>query len=75
MGKGRSWEAETMLQDIATESCERGVFAKPARCPLCLDWMVAPLMSEFVEGGEIRHHWVCESCGETSTTAFEFAAE
>jgi hypothetical protein len=43
-------------------------FAAPVRCPLCRDWMVAPLVSEFVEGGEIRHHWACESCGEASTS-------
>jgi hypothetical protein len=21
-----------------------------------------------VEGGEIRHHWECDACGEVSTT-------
>ncbi|HEY6834214.1 MAG TPA: hypothetical protein VI251_17200 [Pseudolabrys sp.] len=44
-------------------------FAAPARCPNCGDWMVAPVSSEFVEGGEIRHHWECEACGEPSSTA------
>jgi transcriptional regulator NrdR family protein len=39
------------------------------RCPHCDDWMVAPLVSEFVEGGEIRHHWECDACGEPSSTA------
>lgn len=43
-------------------------FAAPVRCPHCGDWMVAPLVSEFVEGGEIRHHWECDACGELSTT-------
>jgi uncharacterized protein with PIN domain len=43
-------------------------FAAPARCPYCNDWMVAPVSSEFVEGGEIRHVWECESCGEISCT-------
>lgn len=43
-------------------------FASPTRCPGCGDWMVAPLSSEFVEGGEIRHHWECDACGETSST-------
>jgi hypothetical protein len=42
--------------------------ATPARCPHCGDWMVAPLVSEFVIGGEIRHHWECDGCGEISTT-------
>ena len=46
-------------------------FAAPARCPHCDDWMVAPVSSEFVEGGEIRHYWECESCGETSCTTIE----
>jgi hypothetical protein len=26
--------------------------------------MVAPIVSEFVHRGEIRHHWECDSCGE-----------
>ena len=39
-------------------------FAAPLRCPNCGDWMVAPVSSEFVEGGEIRHHRECDSCGE-----------
>jgi hypothetical protein len=43
-------------------------FAAPVRCPQCGDHMVAPLMSEFMEGGGIRHHWACETCGEPSTT-------
>ena len=46
-------------------------FSAPARCPHCDDWMVAPVSSEFVEGGEIRHYWECESCGETSCTTIE----
>ena len=24
--------------------------------------------SEFVEGGEIRHHWECDGCGEFSSS-------
>lgn len=44
-------------------------FTAPARCPHCDDWMVAPVSSEFVEGGEIRHFWECETCGETSCTS------
>ncbi|MEP7029870.1 MAG: hypothetical protein ABI830_02935 [Pseudolabrys sp.] len=43
-------------------------FAAPTRCPHCGDPMIAPLMSEFVEGGEIRHHWQCDACGEASST-------
>lgn len=48
-------------------------FAAPARCPQCGDLMVAPVMSEFVEGGEIRHHWECDSCGEASFTSIPLA--
>jgi len=44
-------------------------FASPARCPRCGDWMVAPAHSEFVVGGEIRHHWECDDCGEQSCTS------
>ena len=44
-------------------------YANPARCPQCGDWMVAPVHSEFVEGGEIRHHWECDACGELSSTS------
>jgi hypothetical protein len=46
-------------------------FTAPARCPHCDDWMVAPVSSEFVEGGEIRHNWECEGCGEFSSTIIE----
>lgn len=48
-------------------------FAAPMRCSNCGDWMVAPVMSEFVEGGEIRHHWECDACGEAATTSIELA--
>jgi hypothetical protein len=44
-------------------------FAGPARCPHCGDWMIAPVSSEFVVGGEIRHHWDCDCCGESSSTS------
>jgi uncharacterized protein with PIN domain len=44
-------------------------FAAPMRCPQCGDVMVAPVSSEFVEGGEIRHYWECDACGEPSTTS------
>ena len=44
-------------------------FAAPAHCPHCGDLMVAPIVSEFVDGGEIRHHWECDACGLHSTTS------
>jgi hypothetical protein len=31
--------------------------------------MVAPIASEFIEGGEIRHHWECDTCGKPSSTS------
>ena len=50
-------------------------FASPARCAYCGDWMVAPFMSEFVQGGEIRHYWECDACGESSCTAIALELE
>jgi uncharacterized protein with PIN domain len=44
-------------------------FASPVRCPHCGDRLLAPVASEFVEGGEIRHTYECEACGQASTTA------
>ena len=52
---------------------EMPAFGSLARCTQCGDWMVAPLMSEFVGAGEIRHHWVCESCGEVRCTEVALA--
>jgi hypothetical protein len=57
-----------MLHCNAAKLPASRTFAMPARCPHCGDWMVAPLVSEFVIGGEIRHHWECDGCGEISTT-------
>jgi uncharacterized protein with PIN domain len=50
-------------------------FAAPTRCPHCGDPMVAPVMSEFVESGEIRHHWECDTCGKPSRTAIALAVD
>ena len=50
-------------------------FAAPIRCAHCGDWMVAPLVSEFVEGGEIRHYWECDACGEPSSTSIELGQD
>ena len=60
--------------ESATLSAARSV-AAPVRCPHCDDWMVAPFMSEFIEGGEIRHHWECDACGESSCTAIQLELE
>ena len=58
-----------MLHCNAAKLAPARPVSSPARCPNCGDWMVAPVQSEFVEDGEIRHHWECEACGEASTTA------
>ncbi len=50
-------------------------FSSQVRCSNCGEWVVAPLLSEFVEGEEIRHHWVCDGCGETSRTTVPVNAE
>jgi transposase-like protein len=44
------------------------VFACPMLCPACGDRMIAPVSSEFADGGEIRHHWKCDACGEITST-------
>jgi len=51
------------------------VFGSPMRCSHCGDPMIAPMVSEFVEGGEIRHYWECDTCGEPSSTSIEFNAD
>ena len=43
----------------------------PTLCPLCDDWIVAPVTSEFVEHGEIRHLWECDTCGETTLATID----
>jgi len=54
--------------ETARHSVFRAFFVQ-VQCPLCADVMVAPFMSEFVEGGEIRHHWACDACGQYSSTS------
>jgi hypothetical protein len=44
-------------------------FAALVRCPHCGDGLVAPVVSEFVDVGEIRHHWECDDCGRPSSTS------
>jgi len=43
-------------------------------CPYCGDRLLAPEVSEFVDGGEIRHHWSCDSCGGELRTSIELTA-
>jgi predicted RNA-binding Zn-ribbon protein involved in translation (DUF1610 family) len=57
------------LQSYLAKLAQIRSFALPIRCQHCGDWLVAPVASEFVEGGEIRHTYECDNCGEASTTA------
>jgi hypothetical protein len=68
-------EADTMQLRCDMAKLSAAACASPARCPTCGDWMVAPLLSEFVEGDEIRHHWVCEGCGDTCRSTVPLADE
>lgn len=52
-----------------------GAFASLARCPHCGDILIAPVASEFVEGGEIRHHWECDACGEPSFSSIQLGED
>lgn len=63
-----------MQLDRQAESALSRCFALPTRCPHCGDWLVAPVASEFVEGGEIRHHWACETCSGQSLTSVSVEA-
>jgi hypothetical protein len=68
-----SGDRDMQLHDFRTKLSAIRSFAAPTQCPQCGDVMVAPVSSEFVEGGEIRHHWECESCGELSSTSIPLA--
>ena len=63
-----------MLHCNAAKLATTRPFSSPARCASCGDRMVAPVASEFVEDGEIRHHWECDACGEISTTSIPLCA-
>ena len=64
-----------MLHCNAAKLASARPLGSTARCPHCGDCMVAPVVSEFVEDGEIRHHWECDACGEASSTSFPLTAE
>jgi hypothetical protein len=39
-------------------------------CPACGAWApIAPIASDYLGGGQIHHHWMCEPCGHAWTTA------
>ena len=68
-------ETGTMLHCGTAKLDTLRAFARPARCPYCGDLMVAPVASEFVEDGEIRHHWECDACGRPSSSAISLRAD
>ena len=47
------------------------IFGTALRCSQCGDQLIAPVASEFVDSGEIRHYWECDSCGTPSCTAID----
>ena len=63
------------LQTVGPKLAGIRSFAAPMRCPHCGDPMIAPEMSEFVVGGEIRHHWQCDNCGGSASTTFRTEAK
>ena len=71
MGRLHDNDQEKVMR-LAVETADLAPpFAAPACCPHCGDWLIAPTCSEFVVGGEIRHHWDCEGCGEGFCTSVE----
>ena len=63
------------LHEYWTKLSSIRAFATPARCPHCDELMVAPIASEFIESGEIRHHWECDACGEVSSTSISLMSD
>ena len=49
--------------------------AAPTCCPFCGDLLVAPETTEFVDICEIRHHWLCEVCGQPSETSVDLFSQ
>lgn len=47
---------------ISSLATRPGCTAFPV-CPHCGDCLLAPATSEFIDSGEIRHTWSCDSCG------------
>jgi len=65
-GKANQQEVDMHVHCNAANLSGMRAYAAPTRCPYCGDRMVAPVVSEFVEGGTIRHHWECDACGKAS---------
>ena len=43
-------------------------------CPHCLETQIAPLASEYVGEGRVRHFWACDGCGHEFQTSIEFTS-
>jgi len=43
-------------------------------CPNCLESLIAPVASEYVGEGRVRHSWACDGCGHEFHTSVRFAA-
>jgi uncharacterized protein with PIN domain len=52
----------------ATSSPSNPFFSTMPRCPACSEYVVAAQASEFIDTGEIRHHWTCDDCGQAFST-------
>jgi transposase-like protein len=74
MDRGAKGGRDMQLHEYRAKLAAIRAFAAPMCCPHCGDVMVAPVSSEFVEGGEIRHHWLCDSCGEPSSTSIQLTS-
>ena len=51
-----------------TDSPSNPFFSTMPRCPACGEYVVAAQASEFIDTGEIRHHWTCDDCGQAFST-------
>ena len=43
-------------------------------CPNCLETQIAPLASEYVGEGRVRHAWSCDNCGHKFQTSIKFTS-
>jgi hypothetical protein len=61
------------LQSTERSSGRKRPFALTS-CPNCLETQIAPLASEYVGEGRVRHFWACDGCGHEFQTSIEFTA-
>jgi hypothetical protein len=75
------WEWEKRMQEdgmrfdhgVESVSARPGCSAFPL-CPHCGDCLLAPEASELIDHEEIRHTWICESCGGALQTSVSLPA-